>query len=70
MKRNRKYRTEKYLERRRMNYSLKVIILFNYLNERRKRIVFDVLKKYIAQSIENSVYLTFNIISSRINVSI
>lgn len=65
MKRNRKYRTEKYLERRRMNYSLKVIILFNYLNERRKRIVFDVLKKYIAQSIENSVYLTFNIISSR-----
>lgn len=53
-----------------MNCSLKVIILFNYLNERRKRIVFDVLKKYIAQSIENSVYLTFNIISSRINVSI
>lgn len=70
MKRNRKYRTEKYLERRRMNCSLKVIILFNYLNERRKRIVSDVLKKYIAQSIENSVYLTFNIISSRINVSI
>lgn len=65
MKRNRKYCTEKYLERRRMNCSLKVIILFNYLNERRKRIVFDVLKKYIAQSIENSVYLTFNIISSR-----
>lgn len=44
-------------ERRRINCSLKIIILFNYLNEQRKRIIFDVLNKKISHNPEKILFI-------------